>query len=122
MTREYGDMLVTVVAALSPVKAAKLLKFQLRPLSLHHKGMCLSSVSFCSLVCLFMYLTVSLFLTISVHVLTDVELARPRNRIQFTGNVAMPALHEWVGGSALLAFIYLNLLNSYPNVAMHGMT
>ena len=33
-----------------------------------------------------------------MHVLTDEELARPRNRIQFTGNVAMPALHEWVGG------------------------
>ena len=59
-------MLVTVVAALSPVKAAKLLKFQLRPLSLHHKGMCRLSVGLLVgwLVYLFMYLTVSLSVSI----------------------------------------------------------
>ena len=51
-------MLVTVVAALSPVKAAKLLKFQLRPLSLHHKGGCgclwvFVGVGVCLFVCLY---------------------------------------------------------------------
>ena len=64
---EYGDLLVTVVAALSPTKAAKLLKFTLKPLSLHHK----------------------------VHVLTETDLARPRNRIQFSGNVPLTTLHDW---------------------------
>mmetsp|Transcript_16480 Transcript_16480/g.15800 ORF Transcript_16480/g.15800 Transcript_16480/m.15800 type:complete len:748 (+) Transcript_16480:77-2320(+) len=65
---DYGELMVTMVAALLPNKAAKVVKFPLRPLSLHYK----------------------------VHVLTEEELQRPTNKIKFTGTVPLSTLHEWV--------------------------
>ena len=65
---EFGDLFVTIVANLTPNKAAKIIKFPLRPLSLHNK----------------------------VHVLTDEDLARPRNRIRFTGQIPLSTSHEWI--------------------------
>jgi hypothetical protein len=67
---EYGDLTVTVVAAVSTGKSAKVVKFPLRPLSLHYK----------------------------VHVLTDEDMDRPRNVIKFQGSVPLAILHEWVQG------------------------
>jgi hypothetical protein len=55
---ESGDVLVTIVTALnSSTKAAKVLPFTLKPLSLHSK----------------------------VHIFSNEQLARPRNVIKFTG-------------------------------------
>eukprot|EP01035_Chromulina_nebulosa_P016891 gene16891-22379_t len=66
---EFGDLLVTVVSVISTnTKAAKVLRFPLKPLSLHVK----------------------------CHLLTDEQLARPRNSIKFTGQLPMLTLHEWV--------------------------
>jgi hypothetical protein len=53
---EYGDLVITIVAATNP-KAGKIIKYELKPLSLHSK----------------------------VHELTSQELNRPRNRIRYTG-------------------------------------
>jgi len=64
---EAGDMQVVVVAASAP-KAAKVISFSLRPLSLHAK----------------------------VHELTPEELARPKSVIRFTGNMLLGTAHEWV--------------------------
>jgi hypothetical protein len=55
---DYGDLIVTVVTADVP-KAAKVVKFPLKPLSLHTR----------------------------VHEYTNEELARPRNKLCFTGNL-----------------------------------
>eukprot|EP00981_Chlorochromonas_danica_P004752 scaffold954_cov173-Ochromonas_danica.AAC.38 len=53
---EYGDLIITIVAATSP-KTAKVMKYELKPLSLHVK----------------------------VHKLSTEEAERPRNRIRYTG-------------------------------------
>lgn len=53
---EFGDLIVTIVAATAP-KAAKIVKYELKPLSLHAKQ----------------------------HALSAEELNRPRNRIRYTG-------------------------------------
>lgn len=57
---EYGDLNITIVAATTP-KAAKVIKYELKPLSLHTK----------------------------IHRPTDEELARPRNRIRYTGRALL---------------------------------
>lgn len=54
---EYGDLVVTVVAATQPHKSAKVVKYELKPLSLHAR----------------------------VHNLSDAELARPRHKVRYTG-------------------------------------
>lgn len=53
---DYGDLIVTVVTASVP-KAAKIIKFPLKPLSLHTR----------------------------VHEFTNEEQQRPRNKLFFTG-------------------------------------
>lgn len=53
---EYGEMMVTIVAASQP-KAAKIIKYTLKPLSLNTK----------------------------IHQLQGSSLARPRNRVKYTG-------------------------------------
>lgn len=53
---EYGDLVITVVNNMNP-KAAKILKYELKPLSLNMK----------------------------LHILTSEDLARPRNRIRYSG-------------------------------------
>jgi Bardet-Biedl syndrome 7 protein len=53
---EFGEMMITIVAASNP-KAAKIIKYELKPLSLHAK----------------------------LHSLSSEELARPRNRIKYSG-------------------------------------
>eukprot|EP01038_Epipyxis_sp_PR26KG_P007245 gene7245-9877_t len=63
---EYGDLLITVVAASAP-KAAKIIKYDLKPLSLHTK----------------------------VHVLQEDESVRPRNSVRYSGNLQLSVLHEW---------------------------
>lgn len=55
---EHGDLVITVVSASAP-KAAKVLKYELKPLSLHAK----------------------------VHRLTPEEVARPKHRIRYTGTL-----------------------------------
>lgn len=64
---EYGEMMVTIVAASQP-KAAKIIKYTLKPLSLNTK----------------------------IHQLQGSSLARPRNRVKYTGNVPFSTIHEWV--------------------------
>lgn len=64
---EYGDLVVTIVADSNP-KAAKIVKYDLKPLSLNQK----------------------------VYELTQEELARPKNRLRYTGSVQLSVLHEWV--------------------------
>jgi Bardet-Biedl syndrome 7 protein len=58
---EYGDLVITIIAAVNP-KVGKIIKYELKPLSLHSK----------------------------VHVLTNEELARSRNRIRYSGKVIIP--------------------------------
>ena len=53
---ESGDLILTVVTASNP-KMAKMVKFPLRPLSLH----------------------------VRVHIITDAEAKRPRHRVKFSG-------------------------------------
>jgi hypothetical protein len=55
---EHGSLYVTIVAESSP-KAAKIVKYDLKPLSLHTK----------------------------LHELSPSELARPRNKMRYTGNL-----------------------------------
>jgi len=64
---EAGEMQVCVVAASAP-KAAKVISFPLKPLSLHAK----------------------------VHALTTEEANRPKSAVRFTGNMLLPTIHEWV--------------------------
>lgn len=83
---EFGEMNITIVAASNP-KAAKIVKYELKPLSLHSK----------------------------IHSLSEEELARPLNFIQYSGNyqlsplscsflkierlsgnLSVSTLHEWV--------------------------
>jgi Bardet-Biedl syndrome 7 protein len=58
---EYGDLVITIVANNTP-KVGKIIKYELKPLSLHSK----------------------------VHELSAVELSRPRNRIRYTGKACTP--------------------------------
>jgi Bardet-Biedl syndrome 7 protein len=53
---EYGDLHITIVAAVQP-KAAKVIKYELKPLSLHSK----------------------------IHDLNERELSRPRSTVRYTG-------------------------------------
>lgn len=64
---EFGDLLVTVVSATEP-KSAKIIRYPMKPLSLQTR----------------------------VHTLTEEEMRRPRNVIQFTGSVSLSILHEWI--------------------------
>lgn len=64
---EAGDLQVVVVAASAP-KAAKVVSFPLKPLSLHAK----------------------------VHELTSEEAQRPKSAVRFTGNMQLPTVHDWV--------------------------
>jgi len=64
---EFGDLTMTIVAASTP-KAAKIIKYSLKPLSLNTK----------------------------IHQMTSAEMSRPRNRVKYTGPVAMSTIHEWV--------------------------
>lgn len=56
---EYGDLHITIVAAVQP-KAAKVIKYELKPLSLHSK----------------------------IHDLNDRQLLRPRSSVRYTGKTA----------------------------------
>jgi hypothetical protein len=64
---EYGDLLITVVSHGEP-KAAKVIKYPMKPLSLQSR----------------------------VSSFTEQESSRPRNRIRFSGNVGIQIFHEWV--------------------------
>lgn len=64
---EFGDIFVTVVASSEP-KAAKVLRFPLRPLSLHMR----------------------------VHSFTPSEVQRPKHRLRFTGTMSVTAIHDWL--------------------------
>lgn len=55
---EYGDMMITIVATGVP-KAAKIIKYELKPLSLHAK----------------------------LHTLSSDELQKPRNKVRYTGKI-----------------------------------
>ncbi len=61
---EFGEMMITIVAATNP-KAAKIIKYELKPLSLHAK----------------------------LHTLSQEELSRPRNRLRYSGNIQSCFLH-----------------------------
>lgn len=63
----HGDLTVIIVACCSP-KAAKVMKFALKPLSLHTK----------------------------VHELTDEQAARKRCRVHFSGAISLAQAHEWI--------------------------
>lgn len=58
---EFGELVVTIVAAMNP-KAAKVVKYELKPLSLHTR----------------------------VHMLADEEASRPRHRLRYTGKYPLP--------------------------------
>lgn len=60
---EHGSLFVTIVAESSP-KAAKIVKYDLKPLSLHTK----------------------------LHELSPAELARPRNKMRYSGGLHYTAL------------------------------
>jgi len=64
---EHGSLYVTIVAESTP-KAAKIVKYDLKPLSLHTK----------------------------LHELSPAELARPRNKMRYSGAIQLPPLHEWI--------------------------
>ncbi|KAJ1416466.1 hypothetical protein B484DRAFT_454267 [Ochromonadaceae sp. CCMP2298] len=64
---EFGALLVTVVADSQP-KAAKIIKYDLKPLSLHTK----------------------------VYELTPAEKLRPKNKMRYTGSMPLATIHEWV--------------------------
>jgi Bardet-Biedl syndrome 7 protein len=55
---EFGELVVTIVAAMNP-KAAKVVKYELKPMSLHTR----------------------------VHLLSDAEMSRPRHRLRYTGKL-----------------------------------
>lgn len=63
---EFGEMMITIVAATNP-KAAKIIKYELKPLSLHAK----------------------------LHSLSPEELNRPRNRIRYSGKSTSFAKHTY---------------------------
>jgi Bardet-Biedl syndrome 7 protein len=63
----YGDLTVIVVACCNP-KAAKVLKFPLRPLSLHSK----------------------------VHDLSFAQETAPRSKVSFRGSISIDMVHEWI--------------------------
>ncbi|CAM9525509.1 unnamed protein product [Ectocarpus fasciculatus] len=64
---EFGDIFVTVVTATEP-KAAKVLRFPLRPLSLHMR----------------------------IHSFSTAEVDRPKHRLVITGTMAISVIHEWM--------------------------
>ena len=63
----FGELSVIVVAGTTP-KSAKVLKFPLKPLSLHQK----------------------------IHILTPEQLAGKRNRVKFSGFPSFGMAHEWL--------------------------
>mmetsp|Transcript_26862 Transcript_26862/g.33595 ORF Transcript_26862/g.33595 Transcript_26862/m.33595 type:complete len:726 (-) Transcript_26862:330-2507(-) len=64
---EHGSVQAAVVAQMNP-KTGQVVKFDIKPLSLHHR----------------------------VHVLDDEELNRPKNTLKLSGQFTVATVHEWV--------------------------
>jgi len=64
---EFGNLLITIVADTVP-KAAKIIKYDLKPLSLHTK----------------------------VYEITPEEESRPRTLLRYSGSMSLSTIHEWV--------------------------
>ena len=86
---EYGDLVITIVANNNP-KVGKVIKYELKPLSLHSK----------------------------VHELTTAEMNRPRNRIRYTGkSMISDSLSCSLSFVVVLFFFLLCWYQSGPSLA-----
>lgn len=73
---EYGDLIITIVGASNP-KVGKVIKYELKPLSLHAK----------------------------VHQLTAEEMNRPRNKIRYSGKSSLQSLYSFPCSCMWLSFV-----------------
>lgn len=64
---EFGDLIVTVVASTNP-KAAKTIKFDLKPLSLHTR----------------------------MHAISTEQSSRQMNKVKYSGTMQLPIIHDWI--------------------------
>lgn len=83
---EYGDILVTVVAKMSP-KSAQTVRVRVKPLSLHQR----------------------------VNELTREEEARPKNTLRLTGSFSVSLMHEWISLCLPEVSPYIRLYHMDPS-------